>query len=264
MNQDNLKYLEKRFFDYVKNFYTDDPDVNKHVKMKESHTKRVCENITTIGKSLDMSPHDLLLAHIMALYHDFGRFLQYKTFRTFNDWESINHAILGLREMARFKILSVCQKEEKRIIIKAIAYHNAMTTHGIKNKEDLLFIRLLRDADKLDIWKVFQDYYTGRENKPDKTLVLDLPDEPFCSETILKAMYNFSIASINDVKTQNDYKLIQIGWVYDLNFPASFKMVQDRNIIQELASTLPKLKGVTKAVQQAIAYVQLKCQKIVP
>jgi hypothetical protein len=263
MNQDNLKHLEKQFFDYVKDFYTDDPDVDKHIKMKESHTKRVCENIITIGKSMDMSPHNLLLAHVMALYHDFGRFLQYKTFRTFNDKDSINHASLGLKEMARLKILTVCPKEEKRIIIKAIAYHNAMTIHGIKDKKDLLFIRLLRDADKLDIWKVFQDYYTGRDNKPDKTLVMDLPDEPFCSETIIKALHNCSIASLNDVKTQNDYKLIQIAWVYDLNFPSSFKMVQDRNIIQELASTLPQSKGVTKAVQQSIAYVQSKCQKIV-
>ncbi len=261
MNHDNLKHLEKRFSDYVKSFYNDDPDVDKHIKMKESHTKRVCENIITLGKSLDMSSNDLLLAHVMALYHDFGRFLQYKTFRTFNDKNSTNHASLGLREMARHKILSVFTKEEKRIVIKAIAYHNAMTIHGIKDKEDLLFIRLLRDADKLDIWKVFQDYYTGRENKPDKTLVLDLPDDPFCSETILKALYNFSIASLNDVKTQNDYKLIQIGWVYDLNFPASFKMVQDRNVIQELASILPQTQGINKAVQQAIVYVKSKCQK---
>jgi len=68
---------------------------------------RVCDNIVMIGGKLDMSKHDLIIAETTALFHDLGRFKQFKDYGTFNDMLSEDHARLGLREMAAHKVLSI-------------------------------------------------------------------------------------------------------------------------------------------------------------
>jgi len=56
---------------------------------------------------------------------------------------------------------------------------------------------------------------------------------------------------MQDLKTLNDFKLLQIGWVYDLNFVPSFQTVQNRKYIEKLEKTLPQSKEIKEAVQQA-------------
>ena len=60
---------------------------------------------------------------------------------------------------------------------------------------------------------------------------------------------------MQDLKTFNDFKLLQIGWVYDLNFVPSFQTVQNRKYIEKLEETLPQSKEIKEAVQQAHDYV---------
>ena len=60
---------------------------------------------------------------------------------------------------------------------------------------------------------------------------------------------------MQDLKTLNDFKLLQIGWVYDLNFVPSFQTVQNRKYIEKLEETLPQSKEIKEAVQQAHDYV---------
>lgn len=260
MNKKDLATLKKWFTDYVAAFYTDDPEYNRSIKLKEEHTKRVCSNILMLGNVLNMSEYDMMLAETMAMFHDIGRFKQYAVYGTFSDKASENHARLGLRQMAVNKVLSVCTTEEKRIITKAIAYHNALSLPLGEDERRLFFMRLLRDADKLDIWKVVLDYYHTKGEPRNKALELGLPDEPGYSQKILQALHEHRIALIRDLKTLNDFKLLQIGWVFDLNFTPSFQAVQRQKYIQEIAATLPQSEDIAAAVKEAEAYVRLKAE----
>ena len=256
MNETNLNYLKKWFSDYVAGFYTDDPANNSTIRLKEKHTEQVCQNMIFLGNALGLSDKDMILAEIMGLFHDVGRFKQFAVYGTFRDADSENHAMIGLRQMAAHKVLSGCNRDEKRWIAKAIAFHNAMTIPEDQDERTLFFIRMLRDADKLDIWRVFIDYYKVRDKQVNAAVEIGLPDNPDFSPRIIAALNNGCFARIQDLKTLNDFKLLQISWVFDLNFAPSFQAVKELEYIEKIEATLPHSKEITAAVKNAHDYVE--------
>ncbi len=256
MNQENFDRLKIWFDEYVSGYYTDNSEYNYPLRLKKNHTKRVCENIIMIGKAMELSDYDLMLAETMALFHDIGRFEQYARYGTFSDIASENHAKLSLRQMATHEVLSENTGDEKRLITKAIAYHNVASLPDVKDEKELFYMRLLRDADKLDIWKVVIDYYHERDNFQSSAIELNLPDEPIWSRRILEAVINKKIAHMEDLKTLNDFKLLQISWVFDLNFASSFKAVENRKYLFQIEATLPQSPDIVDAVAIAHSYVK--------
>lgn len=255
MNPEDLNNLKSWFGDYVAGFYTDDPLNNSTISLKERHTERVCRNIIFLGNALELSDEEMILAESMGLFHDIGRFKQYAVYGTFKDMDSENHAMLGLRQMAIHRVLDGCSVNEKRWIATAIAFHNAIVIPEGKDEKTLFFIRLLRDADKLDIWKVFIDYYKLRDKQPNSAVEIGLPDDPMVSPQVVAALSEERFARIQDLKTLNDFKLLQISWVFDLNFTPSFQAVKDREYLEKIEATLPQSKEISVAVKHALDYV---------
>lgn len=252
MNPDDLTHFKTWFADYVSGYYTDDRVRNNNIKLKEEHTTWVCKDIVMLGEALHLAADDILLAETMALFHDIGRFRQYVTYGTFKDSSSENHAGLGLRELDGHRVLSVCSDTEQMLITKAIGYHNVRVLPEDEDERCLFFARLLRDADKLDIWRVFIDYYDRRDEEPDSTIVLGLPNNETCSPAIVNCLQEQRTADLKDMATLNDFKLLQISWVFDLNFKPTFRAVQDRRYIEKIAATLPQ----TREIEQLVAIVQ--------
>ncbi len=256
MNSNLVSSLKVWFAGYVSRFYTNDPEYNRPINLKEEHTKRVCSNILMIGKELGLSPEDMITAEIIALFHDVGRFRQYELYRTFVDAISENHAKLGLRQIGIHKVFSGLPKNRKILISKAIAYHNSAYLPEGEDEKTLFFMKLIRDADKLDIWKVFLDYYM--EKRPSDAIVLGLPDDPFFSEKILESIQRHEFAKMKDLRTLNDFKLLQISWVFDINFIPSFRLIKKNNYLGMLEETLPVKKEISCAVKIARDYVDSK------
>jgi len=259
MHADDLKRFRTWFSSYVEKYYTGDPVRDQPVKLKQQHTERVCKEIVMLGQALNLSTHDMLLAETMALFHDVGRFEQYATHRTFKDSSSENHAELGIRELTKHKVLSICTEEEQALITKAIGYHNVRTLPADKDESErtLFFARLLRDADKLDIWRVFIDYYERQDEDLNSTIVLGVSDEPHCSPKILEALREHRMADLKDMATLNDFKLLQISWVYDLNLRPTFHTVRDREYVDRIAAHLPQ----TDEIQQVLSIVKTYLRK---
>jgi HD domain len=256
MNPKDLEHLKAWFETYVAGFYSDDPMHNSTIRLKEKHTEQVCRNMILLGNALDLSDQDMILAETMGLFHDIGRFKQYAVYGTFKDAESENHALLGLRELAAHDVLAGCTKDEKKCITKAIAYHNALEIPAGENGKTLLFTRLLRDADKLDIWRVFIEYYKTRDKQPNSVVEIGLPDDPFFSPRVVTALNENRFVRIQDLRTSIDFKLLLISWVFDLNFAYSFQMVKDRNYIEKIEATLPPSKKISAAIKHAYDYVE--------
>jgi len=255
MNREDLNHLKSWFADYVAGFYTDDPRDIYAIRLKERHTERVCENIIMLGNALGLSDQEMILAETMGLFHDIGRFKQYAIYGTFNDMVSENHAKLGLREMAKHNVLAVCTKDEKRWITKAVAYHNTASIPKDDDEKTLFYIRLLRDADKLDIWKVVIDHYRKPDKRPNSVLEIGLPDDPACSPQIVTAIRERRLVLMQNLKTLNDFKLLQISWVFDLNFVPSFRTVKTCEYIEQIEAALPHSKEIKEAVSHAHDYV---------
>jgi len=252
MNRDDLAKFKKWFADYVAGYYADEPARNHMIRLKQEHTGRVCEEINMLGQALQLTNRDMLLAETMALLHDIGRFEQYAIYGTFNDTISENHAELGLRELARHELLSICSEAEQLLITKAIRYHNVRTVPEYEDQRPLFFARLLRDADKLDIWRVFIDYYERQDKEQDTTVVWGLPNKETCSSSVIDTLRQKKMGDTRNIATLNDYKLVQISWVFDLNFQPTIRAVRERGYVERIAAALPQ----TREIQELVTIVQ--------
>ena len=54
----------------------------------------------------------------------------------------------------------------------------------------MFYPKLIRDADKLDIWKVVTNYYNDKKGGKNKALELDLPESQGFSERVIQDLIN--------------------------------------------------------------------------
>ncbi|HDZ90757.1 MAG TPA: HD domain-containing protein [Deltaproteobacteria bacterium] len=255
--QEMLPGLRAWFEEYTERFSSQDPGIQQAMDLKIDHTMRVCEAILDIGRNLGLSREDLALAEGAALLHDIGRFEQYSRYRTFSDHRSEDHAALGVKVIAKCRVLRLLEPAAARIVLRAVRFHNRAALPEGEGGRERLFQKLLRDADKVDIWRVATDYYRNNKNGRNHTIELDLPDEPMISEPVYRALMNRRLVRMAHLKTLNDFKLLQIGWIYDLNFPRSFQIVQDKGYLEMIRDALPEASTrVREVYHRAAAYLE--------
>jgi hypothetical protein len=258
-----LSRLKSWFIDYAEGFESRDPHKDGAYRLKIDHTLRVCENIHQVGKSLSLADGEMNLAQAVGLFHDVGRFEQFARYRTFNDSKSINHARLSLQVLGWEAMWRALPLYERRLAAAAVAYHNAAALPDAEPRH-LRFMRLIRDADKLDIWKVVIDYYHREDKTRNPTIELGLPDTPSCSEKVVKTLASGRFVRTRDLRTLNDFKLLQISWVYDLNYRESFQMTENRAIIDAIASVIPGQPEVDAAIAAAREHVYRMARRPLP
>ncbi len=262
MDQHELNDLKRWFADYCRSFYSSDREDQRNIALKEEHTYRVCENIVQIARSLSLRDDEVVLSEGVALFHDVGRFLQYQEFKTFRDSISVNHAALGAKVLIESNVLRDLPRNEQHIIIRSVALHNVYTIPSGIDRNLLVFLKLVRDADKLDIWRVAIEYYGQPEESKASAVGLGLQDAPAYSPDVLSALANEQMVQMNMLKTLNDFKLLQLSWIFDLNTTCSLQMVIEKEYIDNIASTLPKTIEIEHAVDRVRKYVDQRIARI--
>jgi hypothetical protein len=245
------------FQEYIHQFSSDDPIVQKSMDLKAEHTRRVCEAIGDIGRSLGLSKEDLCLAEASGLLHDIGRFEQFRQYRTFADYRSENHAVLGAKVIQANRVLDGLEPAAADLIVRVVEYHNLAALPVGEEERCLFFLKLLRDADKVDIWRVVTEYYQSAGNNRNQTIELDLPDIDRISDPVHEALMSGRLARMGDLKTLHDFKLLQIGWIYDVNFPRTFQIVQEKRYLEKIREALPReCPRITEVYERARAHLE--------
>jgi len=255
--EEDLLYFKKWFADYVATFTSEDPEVQTNIDLKREHTLRVCRASREIGLDLNLSPNDLRLAEIAALFHDIGRFEQFTRHRTFSDKRSFNHAAFGVGLLIKSDVLSRLGIFEQELIIKSISSHNMLELPDEDDETIRLHQRLLRDADKLDIWWVVSDYYRERAaGKINPGLELNQPDTPGISPAVFERIMNGETVLFADLQNLNDFKLLQIGWVFDVNFAPTLRRLKERGYLDMIRSHLPDDENVNELFDCVNNYIE--------
>ena len=143
------------FDKYVSTYDMNDPDIN----YKYYHSYRVMNNMELIATKLNLSKEDIHLAKVIGLLHDIGRFEQDKLYDSFKD-HSFDHGDYGVKVLKENKFLDNFNitKEDYEVVYKAIKNHNKFAIEENLNERELIFTKMIRDADKIDIL-----YATGTE-----------------------------------------------------------------------------------------------------
>ncbi|PKL43477.1 MAG: HD family phosphohydrolase [Candidatus Riflebacteria bacterium HGW-Riflebacteria-1] len=263
ISPEDLKYFKDWFDAYVETFVSDDPEVKMNIDLKYQHTQRVCRAAVEIATDLGLVGPDLWLAETAALFHDVGRFEQFWRYRTFSDKRSVNHAAFGVGILRGKDILLRLNESERILIFKSIALHNQAVLSDALDSRSILHARLLRDADKLDIWWVATDYYQQRTSgKINAGLELHLPDSPGISPEVYTSIMNGETVLFEDLKTLNDFKLLQTGWVYDINFAPTLRRLRERGYLNVLQAFLPDCTEVKNVFASVNSYIDKRLQSL--
>jgi len=261
INPEYMKKIESWFKNYVHQFTSSDRNYNQNIKLKKDHTYRVCEEIIRVGESLNLSHDDLNLAKTIALLHDVGRFIQYDLYQTFDDEKSEDHAELSIKVIRKEGILKGIDKSTNRIIFFAINHHNKAYLSKHEFARPLFFAKLLRDADKLDIFYVITKYYHNKDEHTNKAIELDLLDTPQISDRVYKDLISRKIVKFKYIENLNDLKLLQMAWIYDINFPITFQLIKERKYLEKIREVLPDSDKSQKAYKAVRNYLEVRCNQ---
>jgi hypothetical protein len=182
---------------------------------------------------------DILVAKLIGLFHDVGRFRQLIEYNTFNDSVSTDHAQLSVDVIDANGLLSELDDINLVQAKTAIFQHNKLELPKLEDKE-LLLSKILRDADKLDILKVISDYYENKQLEPNHTLTWELPVGEKASEKVVKYIEQGKLVPKKFVNNQRDIKILQLSWVFDLNFKSSFKILLEKRYMEKIYRSMPK------------------------
>lgn len=260
MDQKDLAALKNWFDDYCDSYTTSSTEDQRNITVKRDHTHEVRLNAVQIARDLRLDAPQTLLAEAIALFHDVGRFPQYRQFKTFDDSISVNHAALGAKVLLENRVLRDLPRRDQDIIIRAVTLHNVFFLPEGLDEETLLFSRLIRDADKLDILRVVIEYFQQEPERRADAVALGLPDHPGYSDEVLSCVHQKKMAMKSMLTTQNDFKLLQLTWLYDLNFDGSLRIVATRNYIPTIAALLPRNDDISRAVSNVSGYIDGRLQ----
>lgn len=254
MEKTQFDALVAWFDNYVEPFLNTDAEGVKNIRLKIEHTRKVCEAMALLSAGEGLSKNDSRIAATIALLHDVGRFPQYRRWRTFLDSASDNHARLAIEVIQEENILAEIVPAEQLLIEEAVRFHNMLTPPVRIKSHTRQFINLIRDADKLDIWRVFVELLAQPPEERASAATLGLPDiAEMASAACVEALSTGSIVHLDTIACFNDFKLLQISWVYDLTTVTSRKILLERGYIPTLAATLPERHDIREAVSKALA-----------
>ena len=152
------KNAEAAFNEYVSQYDLD----NAMIRHKVEHTFRVAGNCEQIAVSLGMDCEHADLAWFLGLLHDIGRFEQVRRYGTFIDSVSVDHAEFGADLLFRENLISRFPVETlpegcPDLLETAIRLHNKLTLPGELDEYTRCFCDVIRDADKVDIFRVVSE-----------------------------------------------------------------------------------------------------------
>lgn len=210
---------EKVFMQYANRY---DCAHNSKMKLKVIHTLAVAEVMKQITDALELSEHMAYLAQICAMFHDIGRFEQLRRYDTFLDHKSVNHAELGCQVLVQEKMLEELTVREQEMVLTAIRNHNRLQIEEGLDRETLLLCKLIRDADKCDIFRVFA--VEDMKDTMGETEAEVAQEE--VSDIMLASIREHRCVKKEDRKTGLDIWISFLAFFFDLYFPVSIEIAK--------------------------------------
>ena len=197
------------------------------------------------------------IAWLLGMLHDIGRFEQIRRFGTFNDAQSVDHAEFGADLLFREGFIrkfaegyyEECElarsgNEEAEQIIKnnehhnkdtgllemAIRQHNKYRVKEALTERQRMFCDILRDADKVDIFKVNADipmeiiYDVTTEELKNGVITKEVLESFYKKETVLKSVRRSAV----------DHIVGHISLLFELVYKESYRQAREQGYVYKL------------------------------
>lgn len=222
----------------------DIPAVLDEVDLKIEHTYHVRDRCREIAQWLKLSDRDIELAATVGLLHDLGRFRQAMQFGTMDDRITGPHGEMSADVFLRDVPKENLSDEEITIIYESLHYHNVFKLPKTLTGKSLFFTQLVRDGDKLDIFR----FYTDKQEKRGFRFIMSAEDGE-CSPDMLAGVLRAENLQVRSIRNKNDRKLMQVSLVYDMNFGYSFSWMLEKDYLAKITGVA---EGIADEVMQEV------------
>ena len=237
----DIKKAKQEFIKY-RNIFNKN---NQNIERKFKHSFDVMKLSEEIAIDLNLNKEQIELAKLIGLLHDIGRFTEYKRVKkekTFFNTNKFNHAIEGVKILKNKDYIRefIYDNQYDRIIFSAIINHNKNSIEKSLSKEEELFTRILRDADKLDILRLSVTVYWKNNMKE--------VEEGEISKEVLKE--NLSLNTICtkkiNINKHIDKLVSTLSLIYDLNYRKSFQILKKEDYFNKIINRFNFKNEITR------------------
>ncbi|ETP71390.1 HD-GYP domain-containing protein, partial [Lachnospiraceae bacterium JC7] len=226
------KHAEAAFRNYISGYDIE----NRMIKLKVEHTLRVAGNCELIARSLQMSEELVDFAWFLGLLHDIGRFEQIRRYGTFVDADSVDHAEFGadllFNENLIKEFLSCSISEEWLSLLEiSIRLHNKLDLPEEIDKRTRRFCELIRDADKVDIFRVVCE--TPFEERMGTSVGM-IQEAEAANGAVMRCVLQHRCIPREIRKTRFEVHISHCSMAFELVFPESKKLAAEQGYLEKL------------------------------
>ena len=234
----DIKKSKDEFMKYTNNYDME----NENIDRKIYHSLRVMEISKKIATNMGLENEKIELATLIGLLHDIGRFEQFKIYQTYSDLESIDHGDLGADILKQNNFIRNFIKEAKydEIILKSVQNHNKYKIADDLNKEEKLFCKIVRDADKIDIlYEAIEIFWKKGREEIQNDLISDKVYNEFLNKKLIKKDKNMK-------KNGIDKLVLMLAFVFDINFHESLEILKKEDYLNKILNNFDFKRQDTK------------------
>ncbi|MEG1363561.1 MAG: hypothetical protein RSC92_03940 [Clostridia bacterium] len=163
------------------------------------------------------------LKYLIGILHDIGRFKQIKEYDTLWDTDEMNHGEYGYKVLKDGLLYNfIDDKKYNNIILECVRCHNKICIDDNLDDYTKLFLKIIRDADKIDIFYVMINEEIHDVNVDNIT--------DYSYNTIM----NEKLIDYKDITTDFELVLVILCYIYDLNYKYSFEQIYINDYINKL------------------------------
>ena len=214
--------------------YTQEYDLsNLKIGSRQTHSFRVMELSKLIAEKLELTQEEIELATLIGLLHDIARFEQYTQYKTFWDKISFDHGDFGVKILEKDIRKYIETDKYDKLIKTAVKNHNKYKIEEGLSERELLFSKLIRDADKIDILYEAIQIFNMKENEIHMIENSEIPLDTF---------EEFKTNKLKDRnKRTHEYTPIDgvletIMFIFDINFKSSFEVLKENDYVNKLVN----------------------------
>lgn len=208
---DRLQVLSGLYDAYVDTYRGQNGVLPPMMQLKLVHTRKVVEAACAIAKGEGFDAPTARACEAAALLHDTGRYEQLRVYNTFRDSDSVDHAVFSHDIVKEKGWLDGW--EDKDAILAAVLYHNCREIPEGLDPLTLACSRTVRDADKLDIFRVLEDQIATTDWRHDAKAFWNLPTTAAPNPVVAEAIREGRPVDYQNIKSLADFVLIQVGWM---------------------------------------------------
>lgn len=203
---------------------------------KLNHIMRVAKISKKLAMELKLTEEQIQIAEIIGLLHDIGRFKQYQILESkvgsiaLETTINFNHGEAGVEILKKDNYIRQYVQEDKYddIIYTAIYEHNRYELSKELTEEKKLFCKIIKDADKIDL--IYEGAFIYWQKSEDIREI----EAGKLSPKMLEDFYQERLADIRNRVSRTDQILRFTSYIFDINFPYSFKVLKENNHISQM------------------------------